>query len=114
MLRSHFAGFDESVASLLQSSPDNTLVVLGEVKDVRKIRPFTKPMEMDFEILKVLNGKWDGRILTAKQGFRSENAYFEKYVPGKRYVMAFIREEKDDGSIFFAQSICGTYSKAAE
>lgn len=106
--------FNQTVENLQQSSPETSLVVLAEVKAVRKIPTSTQASEMDIEVLSVLSGKWEGKSLTAKRGHPSSNASFDGYVPGKKYLLAFQREEDGKGSFFYSQSACGTFSKLIE
>jgi hypothetical protein len=69
---------------------------------------------MTVKVESVISGEWKQEILIARRGYRSANASFEDYIPGKRYLLAFIREEDEGGLVFFSQSICGTYSKLVE
>ena len=103
--------FEKSVADLQRSAPDTTLVILGEVIEVRTVFPFPRPVEMKVKVDSVMSGRWNGNVLVAKRGARSSSATFENYIPGKKYLMAFRQEEDENGSLIFTQSICGTYSK---
>jgi len=100
--------FDKTVSEM---EPFTRLVIEGEITDVRTTYPRRHPDEMDVKVLSVIDGVWSRNTLTAKSGTSSANANFDQYVVGHRYKMALIRNEEEDGSVYFTQSICGTYAK---
>ncbi len=63
--------FGKTVADLNLWEPNETLVILGEIKEIGKVFPSPRPTEMRVKVLSVISGRWDQKFLKRAIGDKS-------------------------------------------
>lgn len=100
------AAFNEYHAKEKFPPEERLIVVYGTVRNLRGIKPLRGLREMEVEVHSVLQGEFKEKTLFAKTTLNSNSETFDQYVIGKKYLLAFVWQDDENGPVL-GQRSCG-------